>query len=314
MTGLRISKALTIAGSDSGGGAGIQADLKTFQELDVYGMSAITAITVQNTLGVSGVYPLPPEAAAEQIRAVGSDLGVDAVKTGMLFDAGIIRAVSAEIRKFGWERVVVDPVMIAKGGAELLRQEAVLALKEELLPLALVVTPNIPEAEVLAGMTISTMQDRREAAKIISAMGPKLVVIKGGHDGGDGKAGKVANAMNAVKMVNGGEDGNAGGNVHEGIYQHGLHGSMEVVDLLYDGSGFTELSGKRIHTVHTHGTGCTYSAALTAGLAKGLPAPEAISLARDFIQAAIEDVLELGHGHGPTNHWAYRRRMAVSAR
>ncbi|RCX20688.1 hydroxymethylpyrimidine/phosphomethylpyrimidine kinase [Fontibacillus phaseoli] len=311
MTGLRISKALTIAGSDSGGGAGIQADLKTFQELDVYGMSAITAVTVQNTLGVSGVYPLPPEAAAEQIRSVGSDLGVDAVKTGMLFDAGIIRAVSAEIRKFGWERVVVDPVMIAKGGAELLRQEAVLALKEELLPLALVVTPNIPEAEVLAGMAIRTMQDRREAAKIISAMGPKLVVIKGGHDGGDGGVGNVGNAVNTVNGANGEKAGNDG---HEGIYERGDSGNMEVVDLIYNGGNFTELSGKRIPTVHTHGTGCTFSAALTAGLAKGLPAPEAIVIARDFIQAAIEDVLALGHGHGPTNHWAYRRRMAVSAR
>lgn len=270
----RVSTALTIAGSDSGGGAGIQADLKTFQELNVFGMSAITAVTVQNTLGVSRVYPLPQEAAAEQIRAVGEDLGVDALKTGMLFSAPIIRAVAAEIRRFGWERVVVDPVMIAKGGAELLQQEAVLALKEELLPLALAVTPNIPEAEALAGMPIRTMEDRREAAKRIAAMGPKLVVIKGGHAG----------------ETDGSESG-------------------EVIDLLYDGQTFTELGGKRILTRHTHGTGCTFSAALTACLAQGVPVPEAVRTARDYIQAAIEDGLALGHGHGPTNHWAYRRRQ-----
>lgn len=287
----RIPKALTIAGSDSGGGAGIQADLKTFQELDVYGMSAITAITVQNTLGVSGVYPLPPAAAAEQIRAVGSDLGVDALKTGMLFDVEIIRAVAAEIRRFGWKRVVVDPVMIAKGGETLLRREAVAALREELLPLAQVVTPNLPEAEVLSGLPIRTMQERREAAKRIRAMGPELVVIKGGH-----------------------EEWNAGVSESEsvnGLSRPASQAGVEVVDLVYDGSHFTELAGLRVHTVHTHGTGCTFSAALTAALAKGAALQEAVRTARAFIQAAIEDNLELGRGHGPTNHWAYRRRQEV---
>ncbi|WP_334073389.1 bifunctional hydroxymethylpyrimidine kinase/phosphomethylpyrimidine kinase [Paenibacillus sp. A14] len=281
----RIPKALTIAGSDSGGGAGIQADLKTFQELDVYGMSAITAITVQNTLGVSGVYPLPPAAAAEQIRAVGSDLGVDALKTGMLFDAEIIRAVAAEIRRFRWKRVVVDPVMIAKGGETLLQQEAVAALREELLPLAQVVTPNIPEAEALSGLPIRTMQERREAAKRIRAMGPEIVVIKGGHDERDAEGGGTSRSSSPS--------------------------GVEVVDLVYDGSHFTELVGLRVHTVHTHGTGCTFSAALAAALAKGAALQEAVRTARAFIQAAIEDSLELGHGHGPTNHWAYRRRQEV---
>lgn len=287
----RIPKALTIAGSDSGGGAGIQADLKTFQELDVYGMSAITAITVQNTLGVSGVYPLPPAAAAEQIRAVGSDLGVDALKTGMLFDAEIIRAVAAEIRRFGWKRVVVDPVMIAKGGETLLRREAVAALREELLPLAQVVTPNLPEAEVLSGLPIRTMQERREAAKRIRAMGPELVVIKGGHD--EGSAG-VSESVDV-----------------SGKSRPSSQAGVEVVDLVYDGSHFTELAGLRVQTVHTHGTGCTFSAALTAALAKGAALQEAVRTARAFIQAAIEDSLELGRGHGPTNHWAYRRRQEV---
>ncbi|WP_068500192.1 bifunctional hydroxymethylpyrimidine kinase/phosphomethylpyrimidine kinase [Paenibacillus kribbensis] len=274
MTDVRVARALTIAGSDSGGGAGIQADLKTFQELDVYGMSAITAVTVQNTLGVHGVYPLPQEAAAEQIEAVGSDLGVDALKTGMLFDAGIIRLVSEQIRRFGWEKVVVDPVMIAKGGAALLQPEAMQALQDDLLPLALVVTPNIPEAEALTGISIRTMEDRREAARHISNMGPKFVVIKGGHA----------------------DESNSSG---------------QIVDLLFDGTAFTEIGGKRVRTVHTHGTGCTFSAAITAELAKGMPVSEAILNAKAFIQAAIEEPLHLGQGHGPTNHWAFRRRQEM---
>jgi len=270
-----VPRALTIAGSDSGGGAGIQADLKTFQELGAYGMSAITAITVQNTLGVLGVYPLPSEAAAEQIQAVGSDIGVDALKTGMLFNAEIIHMVADCIRAFGWEKVVVDPVMIAKGGAALLRNEAVQALIEDLLPLALIITPNIPEAEVLAEMRIRTMEDRKEAARRIHNLGPRIVVIKGGHDDG---------------MIT---------------------GNPSVIDLIYDGTTYTELRGTRIHTVQTHGTGCTFSAAITAGLAKGLDAMEAIQSGRSFIQAAIEDGLNLGQGHGPTNHWAYRCRQEV---
>lgn len=298
MTGANVPRALTIAGSDSGGGAGIQADLKTFQELGVYGMSAITAITVQNTLGVHGVYPLPPEASAEQIEAVGSDLGVDALKTGMLFSADIIRMVAEQIRKFGWDKVVVDPVMIAKGGAELLRIEAVQALKEDLLPLALVVTPNIPEAEVLSGISIRSMGDRREAARRIRDLGAKIVVIKGGHDAGeDGEVGWSSESR---------EHGAEKRGLSRNSDYH--QGSGQVVDLVYDGKVFTELTGKRVHTVHTHGTGCTFSAAIAAGLAKGMTPLVAIANARAFIQAAIEDVLNLGGGHGPTNHWAYGRR------
>lgn len=274
MTAIRIPRALTIAGSDSGGGAGIQADLKTFQELGVYGMSAITAITVQNTLGVHGVYPLPQEAIAQQVEAVGSDLGMDALKTGMLFHAGIIRLVSEQIRKFGWEKVVVDPVMIAKGGAELLQPDAVQALKDDLFPLALIVTPNIPEAEALTGISIRTMEDRREAARYINSLGPKFVVIKGGHD-------------------------------EESV------SSGQIIDLLFDGAAFTELGSKRVQTIHTHGTGCTFSAAITAELAKGMSVPESISNGKAFIQAAIEESLQLGQGHGPTNHWAYRRRQEM---
>ncbi|WP_172199387.1 bifunctional hydroxymethylpyrimidine kinase/phosphomethylpyrimidine kinase [Saccharibacillus qingshengii] len=273
-------RALTIAGSDSGGGAGIQADLKTFQELGVFGMSAITAITVQNTLGVHGVYPMTPEAVAEQIDAVGSDLGVDALKTGMLLNAEIIRSAAGRISAFGWKRVVVDPVMIAKGGAELLRSDAVQAIQDHLLPLALIVTPNIPEAETLSGIRIRTMDDRREAARRIAGCGAGIVVIKGGHAEGQE------------------ED--------SGI----------VVDLVYDGRDFESLSGRRIPTRHTHGTGCTFSAAIAARLAAGAEPREAVRTAREFIQAAIEDApaLGLGGGHGPTDHGAYRRRREAQVK
>lgn len=263
-----IGRALTIAGSDSGGGAGIQADIKTFQELDVFGMSAITAITAQNTLGVHGVYPLSTEAIVEQIEAIGTDLGVDAIKTGMLFSADIIQAVSECIIKFKWENIIVDPVMIAKGGASLLQDEAVHALKEYLLPLAMVVTPNIPEAEVLTDMRIHSIDDRVEAAKRLHQLGAKHVVLKGGH---------------------GNEE--------------------ELVDILYDGVNVSFFKGQRKSTKNTHGTGCTFAAAITAEMAKGQSVKHAVQTAKSFIQAAIEDDLKLGNGHGPTNHWAYQRRQ-----
>jgi len=266
---MNVYKALTIAGSDSGGGAGIQADLKTFQELQVFGMSAITAVTAQNTLGVQGVYPLPVEAIEKQIESVGTDLGADAVKTGMLFSADIIQAVANKVKQFGFSRLVVDPVMVAKGGAPLLQAEAVQALKTYLLPLAMVVTPNIPEAEVLTNMTIHTLDDRREAAKRLHDLGVQHVVIKGGHD----------------------DEGE------------------EAVDLLYDGHEFSYFTSKRVETTHTHGTGCTFAAAVTAELAKGRTVKEAVETAKAFIQAAIEEELGIGHGHGPTNHWAYRRKF-----
>ncbi len=269
----RPARALTIAGSDSGGGAGIQADLKTFQELGVYGMSALTAITAQNTTGVQAVYPLSAEAVVQQIRSVGSDIGVDALKTGMLFSSEIIAAVAEAIRSFGWTNVVVDPVMIAKGGAELLREEAVRALTERLLPLAAVVTPNIPEAEKLAGMKISGQADKREAARRLAGFGARYVIVKGGHDPGE-----------------------------------------EAVDLLFDGRDFIEMAGPRIPTPNTHGTGCTFSAALAAGLASGLEVEAAARQAKAFIQAAIEDGIRIGSGHGPTNHWAYRLRASSAAR
>jgi hydroxymethylpyrimidine/phosphomethylpyrimidine kinase len=269
-----MKKALTIAGSDSGGGAGIQADLKTFQELNVYGMSALTAVTAQNTIGVQGVFPLEAEAVAEQIHSVGVDIGADALKTGMLFNAEIIRAVAENIEHFRWETVVVDPVMIAKGGAPLLQQEAVSALKKHLLPLCLVITPNVPEAEVLTGITINNPEEKREAAKRIHALGARNVIIKGGHD----------------------------------------EESQESVDLLFDGREFACFSTPRIETRNTHGTGCTFSAAITAELAKGSSVYDAVSLAKDFINAAIRDQLHIGNGHGPTNHWAFNRKNKKESR
>nr|WP_263327458.1 bifunctional hydroxymethylpyrimidine kinase/phosphomethylpyrimidine kinase [Neobacillus sp. Marseille-Q6967] len=262
-----MKKSLTIAGSDSGGGAGIQADLKTFQELEVFGMSALTAVTAQNTLGVHAVYPMTAEAVVKQIQAIGDDIGADAVKTGMLFNAEIIEAVAANISTYKWENVVVDPVMIAKGGASLLQAEAVTAMKQYLLPISRVITPNIPEAEVLTGMSIQTMEQKRDAAKRLHDLGVKNIIIKGGHDENQSKS----------------------------------------VDLLFNGKEFYTFTSKRIPTKNTHGTGCTFSAALTAQLAKGLTVYDAVNVAKKFIQAAIEDQLEIGQGHGPTNHWAYRK-------
>jgi len=263
-----IYKALTIAGSDSGGGAGIQADLKTFQMLEVYGMSAITAITAQNTLGVHGIYDIPLEGIAKQIDAVVTDLGVDALKTGMLSQPDVIELVADKIKQYRMERFVIDPVMVAKGGAALLADEAKGALRKRLLPLAMVVTPNIPEAEVLVGMEIHTADDMQRAAQtIVDEYGARAVVVKGGHMNGD------------------------------------------PADVLYDGEEFIWYGGQRLETRHTHGTGCTFSAAITAQLAKGKPLPEAVLTAKSFITAAIRDELGIGGGHGPTNHWAYWREL-----
>jgi hydroxymethylpyrimidine/phosphomethylpyrimidine kinase len=263
---MAVSRALTIAGSDSGGGAGIQADLKTFTVLGVFGMSALTAVTAQNTLGVHGIYNVPLEAIEKQIDAVASDIGVDAVKTGMLSQVPIIQTVARKIRENNIPNLVVDPVMVAKGGARLLEQDSQKALIEYLLPLATVVTPNLPEAEVLTGMTIRTVDDMKEAAKRIHDFGAKNVVVKGGHLEGD------------------------------------------ALDILFDGTSFEQFTVERFDTKHTHGTGCTFSAAITAELSKGKSVAEAVATAKEFITCAIQDTLGLGGGHGPTNHWAYGNR------
>jgi hydroxymethylpyrimidine/phosphomethylpyrimidine kinase len=256
---MRIPVALTIAGSDSGGGAGIQADLKTFAALGVHGTSAITAITAQNTVTVTAIHEVPVSVIRAQIDAVVEDIGVQAAKTGMLASAEIIEAVSAAIKEHGIANLVVDPVMVAKGGARLLHSDAIATLYRYLLPLARVVTPNIPEAEVLLGRSLSTLDDRRQAARDLVALGPRAAVVKGGHAGTD------------------------------------------AIDIYWDGAQMVELPGRRVDTRNTHGSGCVFSAAIAAGLAKGQDPLEAVQAAKAFITAAIEQSLELGKGHGPVN-------------
>lgn len=262
----KIPCALTIAGSDSGGGAGIQADLKTFTAFGVFGMSVLTSITAQNTQSVLGINDLSPEFVELQIDAVLSDIGVDAVKTGMLSNEGIISVVAKKVKQYGIERLVIDPVMRAKGGDVLLRPEAEKALADELLPLAFIITPNLPEAEALSRMEISSVEGMREAARKIKSLGPQYVLVKGGH----------------------------------------LEGTPESTDILYDGDYFYSFSSPRIETKNTHGTGCTYSSAICAGLAKGLYIMEAIGNAKNYVTEAIRRSFNLGKGHGPLNHmWKF---------
>jgi hydroxymethylpyrimidine/phosphomethylpyrimidine kinase len=256
---MKIPVALTIAGSDSGGGAGIQADLKTFAALGVHGTSAITAITAQNTTTVTDIFELPVEMITAQIEAIVSDLEVSAAKTGMLSSSKIIDAVAVAIAKHRITSVVVDPVMVAKGGARLLRADAIDALRLRLLPLAAVITPNLPEAEVILGRRVRTLAERRGAARDLVALGVRAAVVKGGHA----------------------ED--------------------DVTDVFWDGTNMVELTGTRVATANTHGSGCVFSAAITAGLAKGLEPLAAVRGAKEFIAGAIEHALEIGHGHGPVN-------------
>ena len=258
--------ALTIAGSDSGGGAGIQADLKTFAAMGVYGTSAITAVTAQNTLGVTAWEPVSTELVIAQIEAVAGDLPPDAVKTGMLATAAIVEAVAAAIGGLDLPNLVVDPVMIAKGGDRLLREDAVAALKAHLLTLAEVVTPNIPEAEVLSGASIRTVADMREAGRRIHRMGARVVVVKGGHLPAD-----------------------ASGDL--------------VIDVVCTPHEIFELRGRRIATRHTHGTGCTLASAIAAQLALGSSVEDAVRGAREYLEGAIEHAPGLGAGHGPLNHF-----------
>jgi hydroxymethylpyrimidine/phosphomethylpyrimidine kinase len=262
-----MRRALTIAGSDSGGGAGIQADLKTFGALGVYGMSAITAVTAQNTRTVDRIAELDPGMVAAQIDAVAGDIGTDAVKTGMLFSAPIVASVADAIRRHRLPNLVIDPVMIAKSGARLLRDDAVEALKSDLLPLAKVVTPNLPEAAELAGLPVEDEAGALEAARRIRDLGPSCVVVKGGHGSGP-----------------------------------------RVLDLFFDGSVVERLTGERIATSSTHGTGCTLSAAITAFLALGLAPLEAVVRAREYLIAAIRAAPGLGGGAGPVDHFHTLRR------
>jgi hydroxymethylpyrimidine/phosphomethylpyrimidine kinase len=269
-----VYRALTVAGSDSGGGAGIQADLKTFAAFDVYGMSVIAGLTAQNTVGVQGIEPVSPEFVALQLRSVFTDLRPDAIKTGMLGNSDVIEVVADSFRKQAFTKIVVDPVMVAKGGESLLQRDAVRTLCEKLLPLALVVTPNIPEAEVLCGYTIDSFAACQKAARDIAAMGPKYVVIKGGH----------ASESWSTKFANG--------------------ETAQATDLVYSNGEETTLSSRRIDSRKTHGTGCTFSSAIAANIAAGAAVLDAIATAKVFIQKAIESAkdFDLGEGHGPTDH------------
>jgi hydroxymethylpyrimidine/phosphomethylpyrimidine kinase len=258
--------ALTIAGSDSGGGAGVQADLKTFLACGVHGMSAITAVTVQNSLGVSGFYELAPHAVAEQIESVASDIGVDAAKTGMLASAAIMAAVAETVRRLAITPLVVDPVAASQHGDPLLRADAIDALRDTIIPLASLVTPNLGEVRLLTGVDVRTRDDMADAARALHALGPQWVLVKGGHLPGP-----------------------------------------EAVDLLFDGTSFTELTGPRHETEHTHGSGDTLAASVTAALARGMSMPDAVAFGKRFIGAAVDGAFALGKGLGPVGHfWRVR--------
>jgi hydroxymethylpyrimidine/phosphomethylpyrimidine kinase len=253
--------ALTIAGSDPSGGAGIQADLKTFHQHRVYGTSAITLVTVQNTVSVSHIEVLSADLVTRQINAVLSDIPPNAAKTGALGSVEVVKAVAKLANEFAFP-LIVDPVMLSKHGTRLISIEAEAVLREELLPLAYLVTPNIPEAELLSGLEIKDQADMLRAARRLCAIGCRNVLIKAGHLDGP------------------------------------------PVDLLFEGEQVTRFPGKRINSKHTHGTGCTLSAAITANLAMGMALAEAVDRAKRFVQAAIESAPALGQGHGPLNHWA----------
>ena len=258
--------ALTIAGSDSGGGAGIQADLKTFAAHGVYGTCAITAVTAQNTLGVVTWKALSADLVTAQIEAVAGDMGADAVKIGMLANAAIVEAVAAAVRALDLPLVVLDPVMVAKGGDRLLEADAVEAMRTELLPRAHVVTPNIPEAEALSGIRIESVEHMKRAGRRILELGPRVVLVKGGHlETGEG-------ARYAVDVA-----------------------------CMHDKS--FELRAPRIATSHTHGTGCTLASAIAAQLALGRSDRDALTLAKEYVSGAIREAPGIGRGHGPLNHF-----------
>lgn len=255
--------ALTIAGSDSGGGAGIQADLKTFAAFGVFGTSAVTAVTAQNTQTVTSVQEIDVEVIAAQIDAVVSDIRIDVVKTGMLSSAAIVSLVAEKAKEHRFEKLVVDPVMIAASGARLLREDSVESIRNKLLPLATVVTPNIPEAEVLADIEISGIAEMEEASRRIHAMGPKYVILKGGH----------------------------------------LEGVDHSDDLLFDGETFETFSAHRIKTTSNHGTGCTFASAIASGLAHSRDINRSVADAKAYVTAAMANAFPVGHGHGPLNHF-----------
>ncbi len=258
-----VPVALTIAGSDSGGGAGIQADLRTFSFHEVHGTSALTCVTAQNTVGVMRVDALPPEAVIAQIEAVTSDIGVQAAKTGMLLNQAIIEAVAEHLQAQPIPQLVVDPVMVSRTGDTLIAEAAIASLTKKLLPLAAILTPNRYEAQILAGMEITTLADMQTAAKRIQALGPKAVIIKGG----------------------------------------GFKGELRGVDVWYDGEQMEVLRVEPVDTDNTHGTGCTLSSAIAANLAKGIEPRAAVQQAKSYVTKALQHSLSIGKGQGPVGHF-----------
>lgn len=268
-----IYKALSIAGTDPTGGAGIHADLKAFQEQGVYGMAVITSVVAQNTLGVKSFEEMSQNNISQQIDCVIEDIKPDAVKTGMLASIDIIELVAEKLKAANIQSYVMDPVMVAKSGHHLLYKDAIDHLKKLLIPQATVITPNIPEAEVIIGKSIETLQQMRDAAKeIVQVYGAKAAIVKGGHRDGEAR------------------------------------------DILYFDETFEEYASPRFHTKHTHGTGCTFSAVITAELAKQKSIKEAVTIGKEFISAAIKHTLGIGKGQGPTNHFAYRSMNQQIAR
>ncbi|WP_077324210.1 bifunctional hydroxymethylpyrimidine kinase/phosphomethylpyrimidine kinase [Virgibacillus siamensis] len=265
----QIPCALTIAGTDPSGGAGIQADLKTFQELQAYGMSVITSVVAQNTTGVQEVHHLPVSMIEEQLDAVISDIPFQAFKTGMIATIEMMEAVSRKVADLNVP-FIMDPVMVAKSGDPLIAEEARQYLRETLIPMTTLITPNLPEAEDIIGWKVETTEAMEQAAKqIVHEHGAGAALVKGGHLAG------------------------------------------KAVDVLYDGDHINTFTAERIDTGNTHGTGCTYSAAITAYMSKGESLPDAVKMAKDFVTAAIRDSFPLGHGSGPTNHWALRQERVL---
>lgn len=259
-----LYKVLSIAGSDTGGGAGIQADIKTITALGGYATTVITALTAQNTLGVQSIFEIPASFVSQQIDAIMTDIGTDAVKTGMLLNKGIVDVVSLKIKEHNIKHVVVDPVMISKNGKRVLSIDAVNALTSQLFPLSSLVTPNIPEAEYLSDMRIKSLSDAEEAAKCIHQLGPQNVLIKGGHAG----------------------------------ISWDMKNEGKVIDILYDGKTFEYIEGEYIPTKNTHGTGCTYASAIATCLAKGSGLKEAVVQAKKFVTESIRKSFNPGKGYG----------------
>jgi hydroxymethylpyrimidine/phosphomethylpyrimidine kinase len=266
---MAIPKALTIAGSDSGGGAGIQADLKTFAALGVYGCSVISAVTAQNSCQVSGIEAVSPRMVRQQIEAVLSDIQPDAIKTGMLANAEIVHTVVQTLRHFPRVPLVVDPVMVAKSGDILLATDSIDVLREQLIPLADVVTPNLPEAEVLTGKKVNGQEACLDAARALLDMGARAVVLKGGHR-------PLPPASSDIP---------------------------QVVDLFCDQHSVSPIPGPWIDTPHTHGTGCTFASAIAAGLAKGLELYPAVLQARQYLTGTLQNAFAVGRGKGPVHHF-----------